>query len=81
MAVFSSLWRAVSHAPLPRTSSALWCQHARRVATTASAEASGAGRVALVQGASRGLGLEFTRQLLLRPQQRCVLFVADQKLS
>ena len=39
--------------------------------------ASGSDSVALVTGASRGLGLEFTRQLLSRPNQRCA--AADSK--
>ena len=32
----------------------------------------GSNSLALVTGSSRGLGLEFTRQLLQRPNQRCV---------
>lgn len=71
MTALNQLWRAVSHASLPKSS--VSC-HVRRLATTASAEA---GRVALVQGASRGLGLEFTRQLLLRPGQSVVATCRD----
>ena len=76
MAALSQLWRAVSHASLKSTSAS--CHVRRLVTTTASAEV---GRIALVQGASRGLGLEFTRQLLLRPHQRCELSGAAQKLE
>ena len=42
-----------------------------RQATTAASAGAGAGRVELVQGASRGLGLKFVRQLLERPDHRC----------
>lgn len=46
---------------------------ARLLAAAASASAdSPQQRVALIQGASRGLGLEYTRQLLERPGQRWV---------
>lgn len=48
-------------------------QHMRRLAVRTYATQSQPGpRVALVQGASRGLGLEFVRQLLLRPEQTVV---------
>jgi NAD(P)-dependent dehydrogenase (short-subunit alcohol dehydrogenase family) len=40
-----------------------------RAAAAHSTQAAQQQRVALVQGASRGLGLEFVRQLLERPQQ------------
>ena len=68
MAVAGQLWRAATREALrgsvARTGS-------RQATTAASAQGAGAGRVALVQGASRGLGLEFVRQLLERPDHRC----------
>ena len=46
--------------------------HSARGYAAAAAEAAGdaSHRVALVTGSSRGLGLEFARQLLQRPNQR-----------
>ena len=67
MALTGQLWRAA-------TRNAVWGPAARtgfRQATTAASAGAGAGRVALVQGASRGLGLEFVRQLLERADHRC----------
>ena len=67
MMISGQLWRVA-------TRDALWGPVARnglRQATTAASAGAGAGRVALVQGASRGLGLEFVRQLLERPDHRC----------
>lgn len=43
----------------------------RALSCNAFASSAEDGRIALVQGASRGLGLEFVRQLLARPGQRC----------
>ncbi len=57
-------WYPSLHAPRQLRAWAL--QSAAPVSTTGSAE-----HVALVTGSSRGLGLEFARQLLQRPNQRC----------
>lgn len=65
-----SSWSARWASSSPRAVAGL-----RRLAASAAAEEGGAapaGRVALVQGSNRGLGLEFARQLLARPDTSVV---------
>ena len=68
MTVAGQLWRAATREALRGSVARTGL---RQATTAASAQGAGAGRVALVQGASRGLGLEFVRQLLERPDHRC----------
>ena len=68
MTVAGQVWRAATREALRGSVAKIGL---RQATTAASAQGAGAGRVALVQGASRGLGLEFVRQLLDRPDHRC----------
>ncbi len=72
MTVAGQLWRVATQEALRGS---VVRTGLRQATTAASAQGAGAGRVALVQGASRGLGLEFVRQLLERPDHRCQALV------
>jgi hypothetical protein len=64
--VVQTAWRWYPSLYAPRQLRAWASLSTAPVSNTGSAE-----HVALVTGSSRGLGLEFTRQLLQRPNQRC----------